>query len=90
MYCAGKREGEGVITYPGGRQDIGIWSGSKLIRLKFTIKEAFTDHRLPLPIVRSYSQVPYVESRYKGHLEVRLKQQHWVSRFRIYSSGILY
>ena len=37
------RDGEGVMTYPGGRQDVGIWKGSKLIRLRFTVAEAIFD-----------------------------------------------
>jgi hypothetical protein len=37
------RDGEGVLTYPGGRQDVGIWRGTKLIRLRFTIADALYD-----------------------------------------------
>ena len=28
------------MTYPGGRQDVGVWRGTKLIKLKFAIQEA--------------------------------------------------
>ena len=31
------------MTYPGGRQDVGIWRGTKLIRLRFTIAEVLYD-----------------------------------------------
>lgn len=39
MYHHDVRDGEGVMTYPGGRQDVGIWRGTKLVRLRFTIAE---------------------------------------------------
>ncbi len=43
MYHDDIRDGEGVLTYPGGRQDVGIWRGTKLIRLRFTIADALYD-----------------------------------------------
>lgn len=41
------RQGEGVVSYPGGHQDVGIWKGLKLVKLKFAVKEMTLD---PLPI----------------------------------------
>ncbi len=43
MYHDDVRQGEGVLTYPGGRQDVGTWQGTKLVQLTFTIKEAHFD-----------------------------------------------
>ena len=31
------------MSYPGGRQDVGIWKGTKLLRLRFTIADALYD-----------------------------------------------
>ena len=39
-YQDGVRSGEGVQTYSGSRQDVGTWSGSRLVQLKFAIHEA--------------------------------------------------
>ena len=51
MYHGDSRDGEGVMTYPGGRQDVGVWSGTKLIQLRFAVIEAAFDpsssHPLP-------------------------------------------
>lgn len=69
------RHGEGVFSYPGGRQDVGIWRGEKLVRLKFLIKEV----ELTLdPVVSRHSDLPTPDmaSRgkhgVKGYLEVRI------------------
>ncbi len=43
MYHGDVRDGEGVLTYPGGRQDVGTWEGTKLVKLRFTVKEAYFD-----------------------------------------------
>lgn len=34
------RSGEGVQTYSGSQQDVGTWSGSRLVQLKFAVHEA--------------------------------------------------
>ena len=39
-YQDGVRSGEGVQTYPGARQDVGTWCGSRLVRLRFAVHEA--------------------------------------------------
>ena len=54
MYCGDERDGEGVLTYPGGRQDVGTWKGTKLVKLRFTVKASYfvpasCDHPLKSP-----------------------------------------
>lgn len=63
------RCGEGVYSYHGGRQDVGIWKGQKLIRLKFVISEIIPSHKsrsLPTPDMHSRGK-----HGPKGYLEVR-------------------
>ena len=74
MYQHDVRQGEGVFSYPGGRQDVGTWRGEKLIRLKFALRELeFTLgpgksrlNRLPTPDLASRGNYGR-----KGYLEVR-------------------
>ena len=35
------RHGEGVVSYPCGRQDVGIWRGHHLVELKYPLVEAY-------------------------------------------------
>ena len=46
LYKSGEREGPGVLTYPDGRQDVGLWHREKLVRLCKSTEGAFTltDH----------------------------------------------
>lgn len=43
IYHGDSRDGEGMMTYPGGRQDVGVWKGTKLVQLKFAVGEASFD-----------------------------------------------
>lgn len=69
MYEDGVRRGEGVCSYPGGRQDVGVWRGHKLIRLKFAIRELDVNTRNQTELL-----TPDTHSRGKfgpkGNLEV--------------------
>lgn len=64
------RSGEGVLTYPGCRQDVGIWCGSRLVQLKFAVHEAAS----PLHAGSRVLHTPDLASRGdhmpKGPLEV--------------------
>lgn len=71
------RCGEGVVTYPGGRQDVGIWRGMKLVRLKFALREITLDPLESRHLSNSRRlHTPDVKSRGKhgpkGYLEVSL------------------
>ena len=75
MYHGNSRDGEGVMTYPGGRQDVGVWRGTKLIKLKFAIQEASFDPWSLHPLSSCHSLgSPDLKSRGKhgpmGPLEV--------------------
>ena len=77
MYHHDGRDGEGVLTYPGGRQDVGTWRGVKLVQLRFTVAAAFFDpssaNPLGLPnssLVASHHQSRGREFGPKGPLEV--------------------
>ena len=62
-----------MITYPGGRQDVGIWNGSRMVQLKYPQVEA--DFKLE---VQGSSSVSLKSPDYslrgtfgsKGYLEV--------------------
>lgn len=60
------RDGEGVMTYPGGRQDVGIWKGVKLIRLRFTVVEAFFDPSSSNPLGSPDSSLGTIDHRSRG------------------------
>lgn len=69
------RCGEGVVTYPGGRQDVGIWRGAKLVRLKFALREVTVDPLASRLLSKSHGLLtPDIKSRGnhgpKGILEV--------------------
>ncbi len=77
MYHGDVREGEGVLTYPGGRQDVGTWKGTKLIKLRFIVKEAYFNPDLPSKSPEEYSLgSPDLKERAsfgpKGQLEVHM------------------
>lgn len=42
MYKEDEREGPGVMTYPDGTQDVGLWHGEKLVKICTAISEAFS------------------------------------------------
>lgn len=69
-YQDGVRSGEGVLTYPGCRQDVGMWCGSRLVQLKFAVHEAAS----PLHAGSRVLHTPDLASRGnhmpKGPLEV--------------------
>lgn len=39
-YCEDERCGHGVMTYPDGRQDVGVWQGERLAQLYSRVPEA--------------------------------------------------
>ncbi len=42
LYKSDEREGPGVLSYPDGREDVGLWHREKLVKLCSSIPEAFT------------------------------------------------
>jgi len=77
MYRGDMRDGDGVLTYPGGRQDVGTWRGNKLVQLRFTVREAHFDPALsdqPSHTPNSSLGSPEMKERGKfgpkGYLEV--------------------
>ena len=54
------------MTYPGGRQDVGIWKGVKLIRLRFTVVEAFFDPSSSNPLGSPDSSLGTIDHRSRG------------------------
>ncbi len=54
LYHADERFGPGVMTYPDGRQDVGLWHRERLLRLCTTLEggfslEDFPEHMTRLP-----------------------------------------
>ncbi|XP_055006624.1 ankyrin repeat and MYND domain-containing protein 1 [Boleophthalmus pectinirostris] len=47
LYHVGCRLGPGVLSYPDGRQDVGLWLDERLIRLCSAVGESFTLRDLP-------------------------------------------
>lgn len=75
-YCGDIRDGEGVMSYPGGRQDVGVWRGEWLVQLKYVVHEATFDPTSSHPLQSANSlDSPDLKSRGKygprGPLEVR-------------------
>ena len=75
MYCNDVRDGEGVLRYRGGREDVGGWRGPKIVRLEFSVEEAWFSHRSSQPLGSGHSlggRDPRQRGRagVKGELEV--------------------
>ncbi|XP_029002499.1 ankyrin repeat and MYND domain-containing protein 1-like isoform X2 [Betta splendens] len=47
LYHADQRFGPGVVTYPDGRQDVGLWVGERLLRLCTSVEDGFSLQNLP-------------------------------------------
>ena len=82
MYNNDRREGEGVVSYPGGRQDVGIWRGPQISQLKFVINEIALEPRISHHAsLRAGLDTPDLQSRGsfepKGYLEVSPPYQIW-------------
>ena len=67
MYRHDVRDGEGVLTYPSGRQDVGVWKGTKLIQVRFAISEAFFDpSSVKHPLGSSNSSLGSPDLKHRG------------------------
>lgn len=67
MYNNDVRDGEGVLTYKNGRQDVGVWKGTKLIQLRFAISDAFFDPSTDKhPLGSSDSSLESPELKHRG------------------------
>ena len=83
MYHGDVRDGEGVMTYLGGRQDVGTWRGEKLAQLKFVVPAVSFDPYSSHPLGSTHSlDTPDLKSRGKygpkGPLEVSVCVCVWV------------
>ena len=47
LYHADQRFGPGVISYPDGREDVGLWLGESLLKLCASVEEGFSLRNLP-------------------------------------------
>lgn len=47
LYHADQRFGPGVVSYPDGRQDVGLWLGERLLRLCTAVEEGFSLKTFP-------------------------------------------
>ena len=66
VYHNDLRDGEGVLTYPGGRQDVGVWKGMKLIRLRFAVAEVYFDPSSTHPLMSSDSSLGTNDHKSRG------------------------
>ncbi len=89
MYDNDTRDGEGVLSYPGGRQDVGIWRGKRLTKLKFIIREITLEPKISRHSslkANNDLQTPDLLSRGnagpKGYLEVNLLIQNVIVPIR--------
>ena len=71
VYHCDMRDGEGVQTYPGGRQDVGVWRGVKLVRLRFTVAEAHFDPSSPNPLGSPDSSLGTPDNRSRGNFGLK-------------------
>lgn len=47
LYHADQRFGPGVISYPDGREDVGLWLGESLLQLCASVEKGFSLRNLP-------------------------------------------
>ncbi|XP_076577750.1 ankyrin repeat and MYND domain-containing protein 1 isoform X2 [Chaetodon auriga] len=47
LYRADQRFGPGVISYSDGREDVGLWLGQRLLKLCFSVEDAFSLKSFP-------------------------------------------
>ena len=47
LYHTDQRLGPGVVSYPDGREDVGLWLGHRLLRLCTSVKEGFSLKNFP-------------------------------------------
>ena len=66
VYHSDHRDGEGVLTYPGGRQDVGVWKGVKLVRLRFAVAETHFDPSSLTPLGSPNSSLGTIDHRSRG------------------------
>ena len=66
LYRADERFGPGVMTYPDGRQDVGLWHRERLLRLCTSLEGGFTlrdfpEHYMPRSVAKAdpWNQDPY-------------------------------
>jgi len=102
MYREGERYGPGVMTYPDGRQDVGLWHRERLVRLlsapevpAFTLS-SFSEHMLsvaerPRDLVTA---VPpggcrgmYVSASQLNRSESKFGIRRWYEEVRIWDGG---
>ena len=63
LYKSGEREGPGVLTYPDGRQDVGLWHREKLVRLCESTEGAFN--------LANYPDLKYNPEEHKTYITPR-------------------
>lgn len=66
LYCNDIRDGEGILTYTGGRQDMGVWKGTKLVQLTCSISDAIFIPRLKL-LFHDISGISLPETKRKSN-----------------------
>lgn len=47
LYHTDQRFGPGVVSYPDGRKDVGLWLGERLLKLCASVEEGFSLKRFP-------------------------------------------
>lgn len=47
LYHADQRFGPGVVRYPDGREDVGLWLGERLLKLCTSVEEGFSLKNFP-------------------------------------------
>ena len=69
-YRNGERSGEGVLTYPACRQDVGVWCGDRLVQLRFTVHEAMAPLHAGSRVLHTPDNANRGDYLPKGPLEV--------------------
>lgn len=60
------RDGEGVFTYSGGHQDVGMWKGTKLVQLTSSITDAIFIPRLK-HLFNDISGISLPDTKHRNH-----------------------
>lgn len=76
LYHSDQRFGPGVISYPDGRKDVGLWVAGRLLKLCATVEPGFTLKSLP-------EYVTYMDpaTTTDSLTKVRCHSQAWLAYF---------
>jgi len=83
LYHSDQRFGPGVVTYPDGRQDVGLWLRERLLRLCTPVEEGFSLNNFP-------EYAAYMESSVSTDFLAQVCDDHCLTNRQIVENIILF